>query len=112
MIISRRKLHEMFAEYNQQYFGGRLTRPNIYFLMSGRTPGRYVCGSHDGSKASEIWVSKRIDNEDLLKTTIIHEMAHQYAFEVLKGSKYRLLKHGLRFHLIRLYLKYKFNIMI
>ena len=44
--------------------------------------------------------------------TLLHEMIHQYVYEVLKGSKYTIFQHGLRFHLMRLYLNHKYKLKI
>lgn len=44
--------------------------------------------------------------------TLLHEMVHQYVYEVLKGSKYTIFQHGLRFHLMRLYLNHKYKLKI
>lgn len=109
MEITRNLLKQRFAEYNQAYFEGKLTLPKFYFLSSKRPYGRSICNKH----GLEIWISKTSNvNEDVLTDTLIHEMIHQYVYEVLKGGPYHIIQHGIRFHYVRwkLYRKYGLKI--
>lgn len=110
--ITRRRLYSLFAEYNQLYFGNRLKRPDIYLLMKKRPYGMCGRGKRCGQRITDIWISKYIEKEEFLQMILIHEMIHQYVFEVLKGSTYTIIPHGLRFHLMRLYLNHKYKLKI
>ena len=110
--ITRRRLYSLFAEYNKLYFGNRLKRPDIYLLMKKRPYGRCCRGTRDGQKIVDIWISKYIEEEEFLQMTLLHEMIHQYVYEVLKGPTYTIIPHGLRFHLMRLYLNHKYKLKI
>ena len=109
MEITRNLLKQRFAEYNQAYFDGKRTLPKFYFLSSKRPYGRSICNKH----GLEIWMTKRIEwTEDFFKDVLIHEMIHQYVYEVLKGGAYHIIQHGIKFHYVRwkLYRKYGLKI--
>ena len=81
--------------------------PTFYLLNKKRPFGQYrYCG--------EIWMSKRTKwTEPFLKEVLLHEMIHQYIYEVLHGMGFTLLmQHGLRFHYMRWRLKRKFGLII
>lgn len=58
-------------------------------------------------------MTKRIIwTEDFFKEVLIHEMIHQYVYEVLKGGPYHIIQHGIRFHYVRWRLKRKYGLII
>lgn len=109
MEVTRNLLRQRFAEYNQAYFDGKLTMPKFYFLCSKRPFGRSICSK----RGLEIWMTKRIIwTEDFFKEVLIHEMIHQYVYEVLKGGPYHIIQHGIRFHYVCWRLKRKYGLII
>lgn len=111
--INKMEMKRRHQEYNQLYFGGKLTMPKFKFLNSGNCYGRYHCGSRDGSDPSVIYISKHMnDNENELRETLIHEMIHQYVYECLWGMKYKLIVHGIRFRYVCWQLRRKYGINI
>lgn len=113
ITITRNLLKQRFTEYNNSYFDGKLSMPQFYFLMSKRPYGRCVRYRKDGKRAVDIWMSKRIDwTEDFFKEVLIHEMIHQYVYEVFFRWRYSFIQHGLFFHYMRwkLYRKYGLKI--
>lgn len=112
MEITRNMLKARFAEYNRLYFEGKLATPNFYFLMCKRPFGRCIPYKKNGKKVVEIWISKHIKTEDFLKNVLIHEMVHQYVYEVLHGCRYTIIQHGIRFHYIRWRLIRKYGLEI
>ena len=109
MEVTRNLLRQRFTEYNQAYFDEKLTMPKFYFLCSKRPFGRSICSK----RGLEIWMTKRIIwTEDFFKDVLIHEMIHQYVYEVLKGGAYHIIQHGIRFHYVRWRLKRKYGLII
>lgn len=106
--LTKGELRKRHAEYNKMYFGGKLSTPKFFFLTAKRPFGQYRF--HRG----EIWMSKSIKwTEPFLKEVLIHEMIHQYEYEVLHGLGYVLLiQHGILFHYMRWKLKRKYGLQI
>lgn len=106
--ITKADLKKRHAEYNKLYFGGKLSKPTFKFLTTKRIFGQYrsLCG--------EIWMSKSVKwTEPFLKEVLIHEMIHQYEYEVLHGFGFGLLiQHGIRFHYMRWKLRRKYGLNI
>lgn len=96
--LTKGMLKERFKEYNKLYFGNKLKMPKFYFLSSKLPYGMCI----RDKKQCDIWISKRIDwTDEFLKNILIHEMIHQYAYEVLHGWKYSPIQHGPLFHFVR-----------
>lgn len=101
MEITRNLLKQRFAEYNQAYFEGKLTMPKFSLPQSYHTEKVYT--------VNRTW---KYRTEDFFKDVLVHEMIHQYVYEMLKGGAYHVVQHGLRFHYVRwkLYRKYGLKI--
>ena len=81
----------MHSEYNQMYFGGRLSMPDFKFINAKRPFGRFRADK----KTSEIGISayRKGWSEEFLKDTLIHEMIHQCVYECMRWRLKR--KYGL-----------------
>lgn len=106
--ITKADLKKRHAEYNKLYFGGKLSTPTFKFLTVNRPFGQYRFFRN------EIWMSKRIKwTEPFLKEVLIHEMIHQYEYEVLHRRGYvYLIQHGIRFHYMQWKLRRKYGLQI
>lgn len=106
--ITKADLKKRHAEYNKLYFGGKLSMPTFKFLTVNRPFGQYRFFRN------EIWMSKRIKwTEPFLKEVLIHEMIHQYEYEVLHRRGYvYLIQHGIRFHYMQWKLRQKYGLQI
>ncbi|WP_370015672.1 SprT-like domain-containing protein [Muribaculum intestinale] len=108
--LTKSELKRMHSEYNQMYFGGRLSMPDFKFINAKRPFGRFRADK----KTSEIGISayRKGWSEEFLKDTLIHEMIHQYVYECMSGCRYSLVQHGLQFHFMRCRLKRKYGLNI
>lgn len=108
--LDKSDLKRMHSEYNQMYFGGRLSMPDFKFINAKRPFGRFRADK----KTSEIGISayQKDWSEEFLIDTLIHEMIHQYVYERLWGCRYSLVQHGLPFHFMRWRLKRKYGLNI
>jgi hypothetical protein len=108
--LDKSDLKRMHSEYNQMYFGGRLSMPDFKFINAKRPFGRFRADK----KTSEIGISayQKDWSEEFLIDTLIHEMIHQYVYERLWGCRYSLVQHGLQFHFMRWRLKRKYGLNI
>lgn len=107
--IVKDELQRRFEEYNRFYFNEKLNTPRFKFIMAKKPYG----SCHVDKMRCEIWISKYIKwTDETLKNVLIHEMIHQYVYEVLYGCKYTLFPHGIRFHYVRWRLNKKYNLKI
>ncbi|MDN0049462.1 SprT-like domain-containing protein [Bacteroides gallinaceum] len=107
--ITKNDLKKRFAEYNDLYFQNKLKMPLFKFIMAKKPYG----SCHVDKKRCEIWISKYVKwTDETLKNVLIHEMIHQYVYEVLHGCKYTLFPHGIRFYYVRWRLNNKYDLGI
>ena len=98
MEITMVDLQRRFDEYNRLYFDGKLKRAKMGFLS---TSFKTIVGifefeidKNQRVKNPSIKVSKRIDwDEEKLRRTLLHEMAHLSVTQKYKKGK----KHGIAF---------------
>lgn len=107
--LTKSELMQLHSEYNQMYFGGRLSMPEFVFFARKIPFGRFTKG-----KSVEIGISayRKDWSEDFLKGVIIHEMIHQYVYECMWGWQYSLVQHGLQFYYVRWRLKRRYGLHI
>lgn len=106
--LTKSDLRRLHTEYNQLYFGGRLSMPTFLWL-TGKSPyGRYIMADN----LIQISVTAKRWSAERLKDTLIHEMIHQYIYEHLFGCRYVLIQHGLRFYYVRWRLKRRYGLHI
>jgi len=94
--------------FNEAEFSGRLVEPRFGLTRSRNTDGYFE--HYPGTKKrTSICISERcFDDEDHLCGTILHEMIHQYQFDILK----RVCNHDAIFTSIarRCERKYKYTV--
>lgn len=110
MKLSKTDLKRMHSEYNQRYFGGRLSMPDFKWITMKRPFGRFGVSG----KSLEIGISafRKDWSEEFMNDVLIHEMIHQYVYERLWGCRYSLVQHGFQFHYVRWRLKSKYRLKI
>lgn len=106
--MDRDYFNELHSEYNQMYFGGKLSMPTFQWITCGLPYGRYIASSN----LIQISVTAKRWTAASLKDTLIHEMIHQYVYEYLGGCRYVLIQHGLRFQYVRWQLKRQYGLQI
>lgn len=73
-----------YDHFNELAFNNKLTRPGMGFIRSRNTDG-YFEHYPGTNRKSYIRITKHLlDDEDNLRGTILHEMIHQYQYDVLK----------------------------
>ena len=101
-------LRYWWDHFNEVEFNSKLKEVGLGFIRSSNTDGYFE--HYPGTKrASYMRISKRLmDDEENLKGTILHEMIHQYQYEILD----RKCNHDAIFTSIarRLERKYKFSV--
>lgn len=109
-LLTKSELKRMHSEYNQMYFGGRLSLSDFKYINAKRPFGRFRADK----KTSEIGIStyRKGWSEEFLKDTLIHEMIHQYVYECMWGCRYSLIHHGLQFYYVRWRLKRRYGLHI
>lgn len=107
--LTKSDLRRMHSEYNQLYFGGKLSMPEFVFFARKQPFGRFTRG-----KTVEIGISayRKGWSEDSLKDVLIHEMIHQYVYESMCGCRYSFIHHGLQFYYVRWRLKRRYGLHI
>lgn len=76
-------LEYWWEHFNEEEFSGKLSKPYFGITRSKATNGYFEHYPGRNCK-SKIAISKEcFDDEDLLRGTMLHEMIHQYQFEVL-----------------------------
>lgn len=110
--ITKNILIGHYNKYNEQYFNCKLKIPKFYWLNCKKPYGRFIANGKN--KQNEIWISKYYTEWscDFFKEVLIHEMVHQYVYECLHGTKYKIFSHGLKFQYIKYILKRKYDINI
>lgn len=98
MKITKEDLKVRFDEYNQLYFDGKLKRAKLGFLSKSFKTivgiFEFEIDNNRRVKKPSIKVSKRIDwDEEKLRRTLLHEMAHLSVTQKYKKGK----KHGIAF---------------
>ncbi len=88
-----RKLYQWWRQYNDEYVDGVLTLPTIRVGHAQRTLGTW-CGRSRTLTISFDHIAR--DSWVAVMETLRHEMAHQYADEVLRAEHQR--PHGSAFH--------------
>lgn len=106
VTITRNLLKQRFEEYNNLYFEGQLSMPRFYYLMCDQPYARCNRYKKGDKKMVDIWINKRTKwTEEALKETLIHEMTHQYVYEVQRGWRKTFVQHGPKF----IYMKWKLH---
>lgn len=107
--LTKSDLKRMHSEYNQMYFGGKLSMPDFVFFARKLPFGRFTRG-----KSVQIGISayRKGWSEDFLKDVLIHEMIHQYVYECMWGTRYALFQHGLQFYFVRWRLRRRYGLRI
>lgn len=108
--LTKSELMQLHSEYNQMYFGGKLSMPEFVFFARKIPFGRFTRG-----KSVKIGISayRKGWSEGFLKDVVlIHEMIHQYVYECMWGCRYSLIQHGLQFHYVRWLLKRRYGLRI
>ena len=98
MEIAKEDLQLRFDEYNQLYFEGKLKRAKMGFLCKSFKTivgiFEFEIDKNRRVKNPSIKISKRIvDNEEILKSVLLHEMAHFSVTQKYRKNK----KHGMAF---------------
>lgn len=98
MEITKEDLQRRFDEYNQLYFDGKLKSAKIgFFSKSFKTlVGTFEFEIDKNRRVNNpsIKISKRIDwDEEKLRRTLLHEMAHFSVTQKYKKNK----KHGIAY---------------
>lgn len=96
------------THFNEEDFGGKLSTPSFGLTRSKATDGyfEHYPGRH---RKSKIVISQRLfDYEEAFLGTLIHEMIHQYQFEILKEN----CNHDCIFTSIARKLEKKYDIQI
>lgn len=98
MEITKEDLQRRFDEYNQLYFDGKLKSAKIgFFSKSFKTlvgTFEFEIDKNRRVKNPSIKISKRIDwDEEKLRRTLLHEMAHFSVTQKYKKNK----KHGIAY---------------
>ena len=98
MKITREDLKVRFDEYNRFYFDGKLKSAKMGFLSNSYKTivGTFEFEIDNNRRVinPSIKISKRIvEDEDKLKSVLLHEMAHMSATQKYKKNK----KHGIAF---------------
>ena len=98
MEITKEDLKRMFDEYNQLYFDGELKSAKMGFLSKSYKTivgiFEFEIDNNLHVKNPSIKVSKRIDwDEEKLRRTLLHEMAHFSVTQKYKKNK----KHGIAY---------------
>ena len=98
MKITKGDLKTRFDEYNRLYFDGKLKRAKMGFLSKSFKTivgiFEFEIDKYRRVKDPSIKISKRIvDDEEKLKSVLLHEMAH---FSVTQNNK-KDKKHGLAY---------------
>lgn len=107
--VSKDDLKRRFEEYNNLYFHNKLKMPEFCINTAKLPYGSCVVDK----KQCRIWISKYTKwTDETLRSVLVHEMIHQYVYEVLHGCKYTLFPHGIRFHYVRWKLNRKYNLRI
>ena len=108
MKVTKDLIEQSFIEYNKLYFGNKFPKTKFYILMKKRPFGMCIRGKGE----CEIWISKFITDEKFFKNILIHEMIHQYVYQILHGFTYTIIQHGLLFHYVRWKLTRKYHLEI
>ena len=98
MKITNEDLKVRFDEYNQLYFDGKLKSAKMGFLSKSfkTIVGIFEFGIDKKRRVKDpsIKISKRIvDDEEKLKSVLLHEMAHFSVTQKYKNNK----KHGIAY---------------
>ena len=98
MEITKEDLQRRFDEYNQLYFDGKLKSAKMGFLSkSFKTlvgTFEFEIDKNRSVKNPSIKISKRVDwDEEKLRRTLLHEMAHFSVTQKYRKNK----KHGLAY---------------
>ena len=98
MEITKEDLQRRFDEYNQLYFDGKLKSAKMGFLSKSYKTlvgtFEFEIDKNRRVKNPSIKISKRIDwDEEKLRRTLLHEMAHFSVTQKYKKNK----KHGIAY---------------
>lgn len=98
MTMTKEDLQLRFDEYNQLYFDGKLKSVNLGFLSKSFKTivgiFEFEIDKNRRVKNPSIKISKRIvDDEEMLKRVLLHEMAHFSVTQKYKKNK----KHGIAY---------------
>lgn len=111
-VFTTDDLRRLFIEYNEHYFGGSLQTPRFRLV---RWFGGIYAGyrrDNDGHPLITFCDAKKVGwTEEFFKTTLLHEMIHQYL------DKCRILFidncfHLLAWNIVRLYLQVRYGLKI
>lgn len=107
--LTKSDLKRMHSEYNQMYFGGKLSMPEFVFFARKIPFGRFIRG-----KSVRIGISAYRKDwcEGELANTLIHEMIHQYVYECMWGTRYAIFHHGMQFYFVRWRLRRRYGLRI
>ena len=75
--------HEHF---NTEDFAGKLSTPHFRVTRSRYTDGYFEYFTHKARPTSLVGAKRCFEDEDHLRSTMLHEMLHQYQVEVLGSS--------------------------
>lgn len=98
MEITKEDLQRRFDEYNELYFDGKLKSAKMGFLSKSYKTivgiFEFEIDNNRRVKDPSIKISKRIDwDEEKLRRTLLHEMAHFSVTQKYKKNK----KHGIAY---------------
>lgn len=81
MVITLSYLSKAFDKYNEKYFNNELTRPHFRLINTRRALG--IFKSYRMTGKMELCITKVFDRTpNEFDNTIIHEMIHQYIYEM------------------------------
>lgn len=115
MKVTKELLKELFNEYNEKYFYGKLGKCTFSFfskntLCLGKFSNRE---DKNGKPKDKIWVGTCVNwTGETLKLLLIHEMIHMYNIRVEKCRFNGLTGHGFYFKRQQRRLKQNYGIDI
>lgn len=98
--LSKELLKELFDEYNEKYFYGKLGKCTFSFFSKNNICLGKFSDREDknGKPKDKIWVGTCVNwTEETLKLLLIHEMIHMYNIRVEKCKFNGLTGHGFYF---------------
>lgn len=113
--LSKELLKELFDEYNEKYFYGKLGKCTFsLFSKNNLCLGKFSDREDkNGKPKDKIWIGTCVKwNEELLRNVLIHEMVHMYNIRVEKCRFNGLTGHGFYFKRQCRRIKKQYNIDI
>lgn len=101
-------LRDLFREFNESYFGGKIPKCKINFSDLPEPLGNFR-SEHIRISSSPVSVGVGEWEEWFLRETVLHEMVHAYIDLVMDGCKRNV--HGKEFHSVVREIRRKYGAM-